>query len=65
MLLCPPLNYEISEREGPMRREYWSTVAGAITFNIPITILNFTVVPPPFRVLVIDVSEVLRTTLLS
>jgi hypothetical protein len=48
-----------------IRREYWSTVAGAITFNIPITILNFTVVPPPFRVLVIDVSEVLRTTLLS
>ena len=48
-----------------LRSEYLSTAAAAVLFNVPVTVLNFTIVPAPFRVQFIDTMEALRTALLS
>lgn len=47
------------------QREYTDCLWACWAFNIPITILNFSIVPPPFRVIVLDISECLMTCVLS
>ena len=46
-------------------RDYSSTLIAGLWFNIPVTILNFTVVPPHLRVLVVDVAEMAWCGILS
>lgn len=46
-------------------RDYLSTLIAGLWFNIPVTILNFTVVPPHLRVLVVDVAEMAWCGILS
>jgi len=46
-------------------REYRDCTLACWFFNVPVTIINFTLVPPPFRVIVLDVAECIITCLLS
>lgn len=48
-----------------LKREYADCVMACWCFNIPVTIINFTVVPPPFRVIVLDAAECVMTCVLS
>ena len=50
---------------GLFERDYLSTLIAGLWFNIPVTILNFTVVPPHLRVLVVDVAEMAWCGILS
>jgi len=46
-------------------RDYKTTALAGWWYNIPITLLNFTVVPPPLRVMFLDVAEFGWITIMS
>lgn len=46
-------------------KEYKTAVLYGIIFNVPLTLINFALVPPPFRVIFLDVGECAWTCILS
>mmetsp|Transcript_48723 Transcript_48723/g.110351 ORF Transcript_48723/g.110351 Transcript_48723/m.110351 type:complete len:197 (-) Transcript_48723:270-860(-) len=48
-----------------LRSEYGDTVMAGWLFNVPITIVNFALVPPAFRVIFGDAAELAWSTLMS
>lgn len=57
-----------AEGDAPIERlrcDYADTIKAGWMFNIPINIINFTLVPPPFRVIFCDAAEFGWSTLLS
>jgi len=46
-------------------RDYKTTALAGWWYNIPITVLNFTVVPPPLRVMFLDMAEFGWLTIMS
>ena len=57
-----------AEGESPVERlraEYVATAMAGWAFNVPLTVLNFTVVPPHFRVIVLDVADCVWSGILS
>lgn len=51
--------------EARLRREYTNTALAGWLFNIPITVINFTLVPLPFRVIVLDGAECVWSAVMS
>lgn len=47
------------------RTEYRDSVMAGIIYNIPVTVINFTLIPPPLRVPFLDISECVWTCILS
>ncbi len=65
LFLTVTAGIEGSNARNRLVNEYRDCTLACWALNIPVTIVNFTIVPPPFRVIVLDVAECVTTCLLS
>jgi hypothetical protein len=47
------------------KAEYLTAALSSLAYNLPLTVINFLFIPPPFRVVFLDVSECIWTGILS
>jgi hypothetical protein len=48
-----------------VQADYISTVQASLAFSIPLSVINFTLVPPPLRIAFLDATDCVWSTVLS